>query len=137
MNVILGDLQANDYFNIISFSDTVSEELEAPYRPPPRMFKVPRTTWATWKLMVVSVRPTYPYGQAEVKWEILERLPSYPHLPCLSQCLEYHYYILHKYMPCILFPSGKNIADSPCILGHIPLWTGVSYSLKHILRRIC
>lgn len=24
MNVILGDLRANDYFNIISFSDTVS-----------------------------------------------------------------------------------------------------------------
>nr|KAF6435637.1 hypothetical protein HJG63_006947 [Rousettus aegyptiacus] len=55
MNVILGDLQANDYFNIISFSDTVSEELEAPYRPPPRMFKVPRTAWATWKLMVLGL----------------------------------------------------------------------------------
>lgn len=137
MNVILGDLRANDYFNIISFSDTVS------------VWRAGGSIQATAQNVHSAknylghmeadgcVRPTHPYGQAEVIWEILERLPSYPHLLHLSQCLEYHYYILYKYVPCVLFPSGKNIADSPCILGHIPLWTGVSSSLKHMRRRIC
>lgn len=53
--------------------------------------------------MVVSIRPTHPNGQAVVMWEILKALPSFPHPPPLSQCPEYHDYILHKYVPLVFF----------------------------------
>ncbi|ELK02645.1 Inter-alpha-trypsin inhibitor heavy chain H5-like protein [Pteropus alecto] len=65
MNVILGDLRANDYFNIISFSDTVS------------VWRAGGSIQATAQNVHSAknylghmeadgcVRPTHPYGQAE------------------------------------------------------------------------
>lgn len=79
MSVILGNLPVSDYFNIISFSDTVSV-WKARGSIQATIQNVPSAKDYLGHVEAAGcVRPTHPNWQAVDTWETLETLPSCTH----------------------------------------------------------